>query len=438
MRGNLEAKTLCRYIFPAVGGLFATYLYNVVDGIFVGQGVGAQALGAVNIAVPFITFTVALAAMFPMGGATVVAIRMGRGDEEGANRAFLTSLALTVLVSVLLMAAGMIFSRQIVDLSGGAQLSGEMRRMAAEYLFYYTAFSVPMLLSTCLSVFVRNDGSPGLSFAGMCVGAAANVFLDWLFIFPLGLGVIGAAVASGLGQVASVLVLLTHFARRRGCLRIRRLSWDRALVGKICKRGVPEAISQLNTPVTALCYNLVLAQLVGDLGVSTFSVLSYLFSLANAILSGVAQGLQPLWGRGYGRRDPEELRRLLRWGAAINLILAALICGALILWDRSVIQIFNRDAGLVEAASQALPVFSLSFLPMAMNLVVTAYLYSTKRTVQADAIAVCRGIAVKAAAIFAIPPLLGGDAIWAAPLAAEVLTLLLALLLNRTAPLAFR
>ena len=113
MRGNLEAKTLCRYIFPAVGGLFATYLYNVVDGIFVGQGVGAQALGAVNIAVPFITFTVALAAMFPMGGATVTAIRMGRGDEEGANRAFLTSLALTVLVSVLLMAAGMIFSRQI-------------------------------------------------------------------------------------------------------------------------------------------------------------------------------------------------------------------------------------------------------------------------------------------------------------------------------------
>lgn len=431
MRGNLEVKTLCRYLFPAVGGLFATYLYNVVDGIFVGQGVGAQALGAVNVAVPFITFTVALAAMFPMGGATVTAIRMGRGDEEGANRAFLTSLALTVLVSVLLMAVGMAFSRQIVDLSGGAQLSGEMRRMAADYLFYYTAFSVPMLLSTCLSVFVRNDGSPGLSFAGMCVGAAANVFLDWLFIFPLGLGVMGAAVAS-------VLVLLTHFVRRKGSLRLRRFSWDRALVGKICKRGVPEAISQLNTPVTALCYNLVLARLVGDLGVSTFSVLSYLFSLANAILSGVAQGLQPLWGRGYGRRDPEEIRRFLRWGAAINLVLAVLICGALSLWDRPVIQIFSRDAGLVEAASQALPVFSLSFLPMALNLVVTAYLYSTKRTLQADVIAVCRGIAVKAAAIFSIPLLLGSGAIWTAPLAAEVLTLLLALLLSRITPLVFR
>ncbi len=88
---NAKAKSLFDYIFPAVGGLFATYLYNVVDGILVGQGVGASALGAVNIGVPCITFVVAVAAMFPMGGATIVAIRMGRGDEEGANRAFMTA-----------------------------------------------------------------------------------------------------------------------------------------------------------------------------------------------------------------------------------------------------------------------------------------------------------------------------------------------------------
>lgn len=86
---STNLKSLCRYIFPAMGGLFATYLYNIVDGIFVGQGVGSAALGAVNIGVPFITFAVAVAAMFPMGGGTVVAIRMGREDKEGANHAFM-------------------------------------------------------------------------------------------------------------------------------------------------------------------------------------------------------------------------------------------------------------------------------------------------------------------------------------------------------------
>lgn len=213
---NPKIKSLFSYLVPAMGELFVTYLYNVVDGIFVGQGVGSAALGAVNLAVPFITFSVAVAAMFPMGGATIVAIRMGRKDKEGANRAFITSLSLTLVLSVALMVIGMVFSRQIVTFSGAKGLSAQMREMSEQYLFYYSAFSVPTLISACLSVFVRNDGSPTLSFVGMCAGAAANIFLDWLFLFPLDMGIVGAAVASGLGQILSVLILLSHFILKKG------------------------------------------------------------------------------------------------------------------------------------------------------------------------------------------------------------------------------
>lgn len=212
---NPKIKSLFSYLVPAMGGLFVTYLYNVVDGIFVGQGVGSAALGAVNLAVPFITFSVAVAAMFPMGGATIVAIRMGRKDKEGANRAFITSLSLTLVLSVALMVIGMVFSRQIVTFSGAKGLSAQMREMSAQYLFYYSAFSVPTLISACLSVFVRNDGSPTLSFVGMCAGAAANIFLDWLFLFPLDMGIVGAAVASGLGQILSILILPSHFILKK-------------------------------------------------------------------------------------------------------------------------------------------------------------------------------------------------------------------------------
>ncbi len=432
---NVSRKNLCRYIFPAMGGLFVTYLYNVVDGIFVGQGVGSAALGAVNIGVPFITFAVAIAAMFPMGGGTVIAIRMGRADKEGANHAFMTAFLLTMLASLLLTLIGMAFSRQIVDLSGGQTLSHTMRDMAADYLFYYCAFSVPMLMSTCLSVFVRNDGSPTLSFVGMCVGAGANIFLDWLFIFPMKMGVIGAAIASGLGQVFSVAVLLSHFVRKRGSLRFQRFPVSGALVGKICKRGVPEAASQLTTPVTALCYNLMLAKLVGDIGVSTFSVLSFIYSLVNAILSGTAQGLQPLWGLCYGERDTDGMNLYFRWGIRINAILSVVIYGLLFLFAEPVIQIFNWDPELVQNASAALPLFGLSFIPMALNLIYTAFLYSTKRTLQADAISLSRGVVLKAAAIFCIPVLLGIDVIWLAPFAAELLTLVLALELSRACKL---
>ena len=435
---NPKAKQLCSYIFPAVGSLFVTYLYNVMDGIFVGQGVGSAALGAVNIGVPFITFAVAIVAMFPMGGATIIAIRMGRDDKDGANNAFMTALTLTVLTAVILTIAGTVFSQQIVDLSGARKLGEEMRRMSADYLFYYSAFSLPMLMSNCLSVFVRNDGSPTLSFVGMCAGAVSNIFLDWLFIFPLQMGVIGAAVASGLGQIVSLLVLLSRFIRKHGNLRIRRFTIQPVLIKKICKRGAPEAVTQLTTPVTALCYNLVLAGLVGDIGVSTYSVLSFIYSLANAVLSGVAQGLQPLWGNSYGKQDTKEINDYFRFGMAINLVLSVLVSAGLILFNEPAIRIFSQDIDLIKAASKALPVFALSFIPMALNLIYTSLLYSTKRTRQSDIIAICRGIVIKAIAIFCIPILLGTKTIWAAPFVAEMITFAIAIVLTRKTKLIYQ
>ena len=435
---NPKAKQLCSYIFPAVGSLFVTYLYNVMDGIFVGQGVGSAALGAVNIGVPFITFAVAIVAMFPMGGATIIAIRMGRDDKDGANNAFMTALTLTVLTAVILTVVGTVFSQQIVDLSSARKLGEEMRRMSADYLFYYSAFSLPMLMSNCLSVFVRNDGSPTLSFVGMCAGAVSNIFLDWLFIFPLQMGVIGAAVASGLGQIVSLLVLLSHFIRKHGNLRIRRFTIQPVLIRKICKRGAPEAVTQLTTPVTALCYNLVLAGLVGDIGVSTYSVLSFIYSLANAVLSGVAQGLQPLWGNSYGKQDTKEINDYFRFGMAINLVLSVLVSAGLILFDEPAIRIFSQDMELINAASKALPVFALSFIPMALNLVYTSLLYSTKRTKQSDIIAICRGIVIKAIAIFCIPIIFGSNTIWAAPLVAEMITFAIAVVLLKKTKLIYQ
>lgn len=435
---NTRTKSLFGYIFPALGSLFVTYLYNVVDGIFVGQGVGAAALGAVNIGVPFITFVIAIAAMFPMGGATVVAIRMGRGDKEGANHAFMTALSMTIAMSVLLMIVGMVFAQQIVDFSGASKLSVQMREMSRQYLFFYSAFSIPALLSTSLSVFVRNDGSPALAFVGMCTGAVANVFIDWLFIFPLHMGVVGAAVASGLGQICSVLVLLTHFLRKKGYLRIKSFRIDFSLIKKISKRGVPEAVTQLTTPVTALCYNLMLASLIGDVGVSTFGVLSFIYSLANAILSGVAQGLQPLWGQCYGKKDTEKMNWYFRSGIMINTILSIVIYGVLFFFDAPVIRIFNKEPELVQTATAALPLFALSFVPMAYNLIFTAFLFSTKRTGASNVIAISRGIVLKALAIFLIPLIAGTDAIWIAPFVAEIITLIIAIVLKKTGKLVYQ
>ncbi len=421
-------RTLLRYILPSAGGLCVTYLYNIVDGIFVGQGVGHPALAAVNITVPFITTLVALSSLFAMGGSTVIAIRLGREDQKGANDAFLTAFCMTLVLSAVLLAVGTLLPEQIALLCGS---SPEILPLARDYLFYYTLFSIPFLMSNCLSVFVRNDGAPGLAFFGMCAGAVANIFLDWLFIFPMQMGIIGAAVASGLGQILSFLILISHFLRKKGQLRIRRFRLSPGLAAKICKRGVPECISQLNTPVTAFCYNWTAGSLLGDMGIATFSVLSFIYSLANAVLSGISQGLQPLWGQSFGRKDDRTLKDLFHTGLKISIFCSAVICVLLIVFRVPVVTLFNGDPELVKMASEALPVFSLSFLFMAVNLIFTAYFYSTKQTLKSDVIALSRGIVLKSLAIFLIPTLLGSGFLWYPPVVAEILTLLLCLLLRK-------
>ena len=170
-----------------------------------------------------------------------------------------------------------------------------------------------------------------------------------------------------------------------------------------------------------------LAKLIGDIGVATFSVLSFIYSLANAVLSGVAQGLQPLWGHCYGEKDMESMYWYFRTGMIINLVLSVLIYGGLYFFDIPVIRIFNKETELVQTASRALPLFALSFIPMALNLIFTAYFFSTKRTEAADIIAVSRGIVIKAVMIFCIPMIFGTETIWTAPFVTEIITLMIAI-----------
>lgn len=326
------------------------------------------------------------------------------------------------------MALGMCFPSHISKICGGSE---NLLPSAAEYLFYYTAFSVPFLLSNCFAVFVRNDGAPKLAFIGMCVGAVLNVFLDWLFIFPLNWGLKGAAVASGLGQIFAFLILLSHFVLKKGQLRIAGGLPNLALIGKIFNRGIPEFLTQLNTPVTALCYNWVLLKTLGDIGVAAFSILSFIYASAYAVLSGVAQGLQPLWGYSFGENNREELQQYFRAGIKINFITSVVIVCLLIAFRTSSVGIFTKDLPLIHMASDALPIFVLSFVFMALNLIYTAYFYSTKQTLKSDIIAINRGVILKALLIFLIPQIFGISYVWHCVLAAEILTFAVCLICKK-------
>lgn len=406
-----------------------TGLYFVVDGIFVGQGIGSSGLGAVNLAVPFICILTAVAMMIAMGGSTITSIFIGQGNDQKALHSFMNSIFLVLIFSGFMTVFSFLFSDKIAVFLGARK---NLLSLTSDYLRYYILFGIFFCMAMVLAAFVRNDGNPKLGLAGMAAGALSNVILDWLFIFVFHMGIHGAAIASGLGQVISCAIMLPHFIHGKGRLKLKLLPMEKYYIFEIVKRGIPELITQMSQPITIFCYNLIVIRYLGNIGVSAFSVVCYLLTLVFCIFIGVSDGIQPLISRsvGEGKKDLEQY--FFKKGIAVNFFLAFSLYAVLLLFGKPVIHIFNREPALVRLASESLSVYGISFLFAAVNMIFTTYHLASKRTSKALTIASLRSFVINVAFIFLLPALFGRQALWTGIIAAELTVTIIAVLMKKS------
>lgn len=393
-------KKLTQYVVPTILGNCAYFLFTIIDGIFVGQGVGTDALGAVNLVWPFVMVLNAIIMLTVVGGVTVSAVRIGRGDIAGANQAFMHSLAGTLTAAIIMTLIGTCLTSQIATLLGANET---YHRLVCDYLFWYSLFAVPSGLMTFMNNYCRNDGSPVLVSVGSTIATVINIFLDWLFVFPLQKG-----------------------------LRVGRFCFSGKLARKLLLRGTPEAIAQFAVPVATLCTNYVLLGRLGDMAVNAYSIICYVASFSAAIFIGVSSGLQPLLGQSYGAKDAQELRWYFRAGVLIDLIGSTLINVVLLFVGGPICKMFGADALTLACTVQYMPRYAWGFIIMSVNTLISAYLYSTKRTKQAVILNLCRSFLLDSAVIFAVPAIFGGNAVWLTMGIYEGLALLLGVVLLRT------
>ena len=404
-----RSKKLIKYVVPTILSSVSYFLFTIIDGIFVGQGVGTNALGAVNIAFPFVMVVCASFMLTTIGGVTVVAIRLGRGDEKGANEAFMHSLTATVLVAAALCLVGTLLTPLPCRLLGA---NDTFYQYVHDYIFWYSVFIIPSGLASAMHGFCRNDGSPILVSAAVIVGALCNIFGDWYLIFPMQMGLKGAAIATGVSQTISLLVVLPHFILKRGRLRAGGFRPDPALFRKIALRGLPEFISQLATPTAIIATNYVLLAKIGDIGVNAFSIIGYVASFSVAIFFGTAEGLQPLFGRCYGAKNEADLKYYFRSGLIINFVGSVIIYILLLFAGEPVCVLFGADPETLKFTVQSMPKYAWGFSVMALNTIISAYLYSTKRSVQAIIMNVLRSFVFNLSVILLLPEIFGADAVW--------------------------
>lgn len=226
------------------------------------------------------------------------------------------------------------------------------------------------------------------------------------------MGTKGAALATGVAQTVSLFILLPHLLRKKGVLRLGKIKFAGAILKDIVIHGLPEGVGQLSTPVATMCMNLVLVAMIGDIGVTAFSVIAYVASFTVAVFIGTSEGFQPLFGQSYGAKNEGDLKFYFGVSVLINLIGSVAVVGLILVFSRPICVLFGADPATLEYALSVMPMYSWGFVAVAFNVLISAYLYSTDRAAQAVVINVLRSIVVNVAVILLLPNLFGPDAIW--------------------------
>lgn len=420
---RLGMKNVIKYVVPAILSNICFFLFTIIDAVFIGRGVGTNALGAINLINPFILLINAANMLISIGGVAIYAVRIGKGDVEGANKVFRHGMILISCAAVVFSIAGVFFTDQVCTMLGAGET---FHHLSVEYLFWYSVFIIPGALSMLLQNFCRNDNAPGLVSAVVIITTVCNIFGDWFLIFPAAWGVKGAAIATGISQTIGLLFILTHFIRRQGNLRFGKTKLERKLVKEIVIHGLPEGISQLSTPVMAFCMNMVLINRVGDLGVNAFSVITYIASFSMAVFFGASEGLQPLFGQSYGAKNKDDLTFYFKTGLKISFLGSLFVTILAVLLGRHICILFGTDDVTQSYVLKVLPQFAVGFVVMAVNVMISSYLYSTERSLQATSISILRSIVVNAAVILILPYLFGEGTIWFSLLIYESIVLIIA------------
>ncbi|WP_195987165.1 MATE family efflux transporter [Clostridium sp. D53t1_180928_C8] len=412
-------KEFFKYAIPSALAMFISSLYTVIDGIFVGQGVGDSALAAVNIVLPFTVMLFGLASMFAIGGGALVSKNIGANNVEKAVNIFRQVFKALLIFSLIISIVCVVFTSQIVTVLGATEL---LKPLAVDYLRFYAIFCIPNLIGIVLNSFVRNDGRPKLAMVSTISGAITNIILDYIFIFKLGMGIKGAAIATGLGQIITVSILIPHFVMKKGFLSFGNVKVSFKTVKEFCTIGFPSFFAQGSYSIIVLLHNIALVKYVGEVGISAYSILNYLTTNIYMVLYGITLGVQPLVSYNYGKKDGEKMLGFFKITNISNIVITAFFVVISFVFGPVLISIFTRDGQIAELAYNALKIACLSYFAVGVNLNNLVYYQAIEIPKYSNLSCILRSVVYLPICLFVLGKFFGVNGIWVSAIISETLT----------------
>lgn len=427
-------RQFSKYVSLNVLSMVGLSCYILADTYFISAGVGSDGIAALNLALPAYSLLNGLGLMVGMGGATRYAILQGEGRQQEANRVFTHAAGLAAVLGVVFTGVGLLFSWQI---AGALGASGQVQELACVYLRTLLTFSLLFLANNLLVCFVRNDGQPNLAMAAMLIGCLSNVVLDYIFIFPLNMGMFGAALATCVAPCIGILISSTHFLRRKNKFRPVRCAPSGKLTRGILSLGVSSFITEVSSGIVMLIFNQIILSLTGNVGVAAYGIIANLALIVVSIFTGVAQGIQPIVSVNFGSGQMRNVKKIFHYGLVTAAAFGVLFSAAGWLLPEPIVGIFNQENNqeMARLAAQGLPLYFLAFPLMGINIVASSYLASLSKAAPSFILSVLRGAVAVIPAVFLLSSLFGAEGVWLAVPCAEAVTFLVLL---GMAPFCFR
>ena len=426
--GTMNIPKLFRKMFiPTLLGMVLSATITIIDGIFVGRGVGSDALAAVNIVAPFFMLSAGIGLMFGVGASIVASIHLAHNKVKVASINITQAITVSLSITVLLCALVMLFRTDMAYLLGSSDL---LLPLVLEYMNWIVPFlACNMLLSVGLFV-IRLDGSP--TFAMMCsaVPAAINLVLDYVLVFPLQLGLAGAAIASVISVVVGSIMILVYLLKYNKVLYLYRPKFSLKSIrltirniGYMIKLGFSAFLNEAAIACMMLVGNYVFIHYLGGDGVAAYSVACYWFPIVFMVNNAIAQSTQPIISYNYGAGQWIRVKQAFRLSLKFAIICGALACLVTIVLCPAVVSLFLGSTGNArEIAIQGIPYFALGFLFFALNIVCIGYFQSIEKFKQATFFTVLRGIVIITVCFVSLPLLWGIKGIWLAVPFTELIT----------------
>ncbi len=425
-----------KYLLSAIGSALISTIYISVDMIAVGQYSGPTGAAAFSCVNPIYSVMIALGLLFGIGGSVWMGNALGRGRKHDADEYFTVTAIAAVIVSAVLCAAVLIWLEPLLRLFGADDALLPYSVSYAKWI----AIAVPMfILGVTLGAFVRNDGAPGLCAISTLIGGGLNMVLDYVLVFGFDMGMSGAGLATMIGQLTMLIVLLTHFCRRRCTLRFVRPAQALRRLREIVSAGLSPFLVDLTNGVTIAVFNNQIMRLATSVELAVFSTVSNVIILFQSLFYGIGQCIQPAVSVNFGAKQFDRVRWMRRAALLTAAGMGLVFCMICELFPTFFLRLYmDVTDEVLSVGPGILRTYAICLLFMGIGIVGIYYLQSILRSKQSAALSLLRGFVLCVALMLILPALFGFRAIWLTMPLSELITMLIALALMRRSDLLMR